>query len=153
MKHLQMFLEKAGLVSTLEELVEYPDIRKNILEIVDTLIERTRDELNVVPEEVQVTKTVPDLLLYLRAKQELKQLADEQKVKTLDHMMIDYALWVGRITVDGGDVNVSPMSYIEEFIEMAYQPSKQLVRRFLEQWYSVCEILTFMDKIAWEDDE
>jgi len=80
------------------------------------------------------------------------------KQMTAAGLMEDYGLWVGIATVDnlGGSVTaaqISPMFYLDEFLNHAWQPPKAECRKFLLNYYHEDSVVNWMDSIAWEEDE
>lgn len=73
-------------------------------------------------------------------------------------MLGDYGLWLGHSLVSKPTNNhltladVAPMAYVEEFMEMAFQPRQEVVQEFLLKFYAAFEVEEWMEKIAWDNE-
>lgn len=79
-------------------------------------------------------------------------------------LMYDYALWVGNSLVPsaGSPINpdvdlkptdLNPIVYIQEFMEMAWQPTEEVVREFLQKFqYTQQTIDDLCEEIVWDNE-
>lgn len=67
------------------------------------------------------------------------------------NLMEDYARWAGICTVQPNPpIDITPLHYIEEFMEGAWMPTREQVEEFLITFYSKERIQEFCDTIGWE---
>lgn len=70
-------------------------------------------------------------------------------------LMRDYGLWVGLASMSPEPPaidNVTPLVYIQEFMEACYQPEEQHVRTFLYNFYTQQTVDDFCEEIAWDNE-
>lgn len=76
---------------------------------------------------------------------------------TANSLMVDYAMYVGNATVDTKDpvdpVVLTPMNYLEEFMENAWQPKREVALEFLGKFYKDTTVIEeFDERIAWDNE-
>ena len=101
-----------------------------------------------------------NLNTWVTASEQLEVYHREQEKKLPEitsaaELLQDYGLTVGQLCAEGEERVVSPLTYLEEFLEMAYQPPKEVCREFLLTFYrnDIAAIEAFMDSVVWEEDE
>lgn len=72
---------------------------------------------------------------------------------TAEKLMFDYGLYNGQIIANDEENVLEPTEYLEEFMEMAYEPPKKVCREFLKFFYGDEAIDDWMKNISWEEDE
>jgi hypothetical protein len=127
-------------------------------------------ELNMEHGAISLEIRREDLVKMLEAMDETQAEMDKQYAEveremeekiTVDHLLKDYGLMLGNMIAGTdpdelaakGDIS-SPLDYLAEFLDMAFQPPKEECRKFLELFYRNNPIAEeWMNTIVWREDE
>jgi hypothetical protein len=174
MKQLQEFMQEQGLTITVEELVMDDTARYNVKHLIHEHIEEIIDEWWEWKIDHILEELLPNLNKYYLAKQQIDSLElpairyedldptpdpievpDDELVPrpmSVEEFNADYGRWVGHTAAgaEPKDIRVDAYTYICEFMEMAWTPSKAEVVAFLSQFYSPETVEGYLTDIAFE---
>lgn len=149
---LEMFLNEARLELTLPELMESDIKQANIMEILDEQIGEATAECELEDTLTVLETTIPHLIRLIRAKAQLQgkrvfinwQENQPDQHNTVEGLFQDYGLWAGMSYTavieprnTAGDVDVSPIMYLDETSAFAELPPVGLAEEFLCRFYPV----------------
>lgn len=148
-EELDYWLEEGGKAYELRR-----QVKKAAMQVVQAI------SFNIGNYNRHKEQMIPALVLYMDALEQLdkweQEYANSQRggmEVTVGQLMEDYALFTGQVVLEGGRA-LSPYEYLEQYMEMAYQPPKEVCREFLARFGSHADdVEEWMDEIAWEEDE
>lgn len=93
-----------------------------------------------------------DMEVYTEGIQMICKIKEQEAAEySFDFLLRDYGLTAGHCVLSG-EPTMSPMDYLDAFMESTGQPSKAVCEEFLLQYYTEESIEDWIDGIAWDGE-